>query len=383
MQEQVNTPPENKRVFRLIVGSAAEAVTLIQKKFGPGATVQSVKQHKPKGVTKLWTSPKLEIIVSIPAQNQKPEAFKLQTESIGEKNKGIVSNEEAMPDIEDVTQEKQPVREKAEIEERPSVKESINSSFENLSSASMGIEQLLIQSEFDETIVQRLKNLPQWNSLSQRSLQQGLTEVIAILREEFIAAQNQPLGSFAAFMGTPGVGKSTILRKYVANRVFVHGKKVQILKLDSEDPNPDDMLNVFCEVIGVNLVRDPNDLQLEKGSELYVDIPGVSRNSPERIRHFTGILDELDISSRVFVMNSLYDSRSLSNGYEIARKYNATHQTFTHLDELENWAKLWKFVLRGSLPLIFLNMGDESSASPKEELLPLLISKTFPKILLN
>ena len=72
-------------------------------------------------------------------------------------------------------------------------------------------------------------------------------------------------------------------------------------------------------------------------------------------------------------MNSLYDSRSLSNAYELGRKFAATHQTFTHLDELDHWAKLWKFVLKGSHPLIFLNLGDESSAAPKEEFLPLLI----------
>ena len=380
MQEQAKTQAEEKRIFRIIVGSASEAVSVIKTKFGSHATVQSVKQYQPKGVSKLWSNPKLEIIVSVPTNPTAKEPFKIEDGSPQEK-KAIVSDDDAMPNIEEVA----PKSKQPEMPEAAKTKEAASTGAEADATphVSLSVEDILIHSEFDRTIVQRLKNMPQWKSVSQRSVQQGLTEVITILREEFIAAQNVSVGSYAAFIGTSGVGKSTMLQKYVANRVFIHGKKVQVLKLDDEDPNPDDMLNVFCEIIGVNLVRDPNDLQLDKGTELYVDLPGISRNRIERVRHFKTILDDLKIRSRVFVMNSLYDSRSLSASYDIARKFDATHQTFTHLDELENWAKLWKFVLRGSLPLIFLNMGDESSAAPKEEFLPLLIAKTFPNILLN
>ena len=383
MQEQAKTQAEDKRIFRIIVGSASEAVSVIKSKFGSHATVQSVKQYQPKGVSKLWSNPKLEIIVSVPTKPTAKEPFKIEDGSPQEdqEKKTIVSDDDAMPNIEEVAPKSKPP-EKPEMTDAKATADT-KAETDAAPHVSLTVEDILTHSEFDRTIVQRLKNMPQWKSISQRSVQQGLTEVITILREEFIAAQNAPVEPYAAFIGTSGVGKSTMLQKYVANRVFIHGKKVQVLKLDDEDPNPDDMLNVFCEIIGINLVRDPKDLQLDKGTELYVDLPGISRNRIERVRHFKTVLDDLKIRSRVFVMNSLYDGRSLSASYDIARKFDATHQTFTHLDELENWAKLWKFVLRGSLPLIFLNMGDESSAAPKEEFLPLLIAKTFPNILLN
>ena len=378
MQEQAKTQTEDKRVFRLIVGSASEAVSVIKSKFGSNATVQSVKQYQPKGVSKLWSSPKLEIIVSVPTRPEAKKPFKIEDSEKQEKQ-AIVSDDEAMPNVEEVIPKNAPpsTPEKAKTEDPEKPEQDATPKVH------LTVEDILTHSEFDRTVVQRLKTLPQWKSINQRSVQQGLTEIITILREEFIAAQKPVVEPYAAFIGTSGVGKSTILRKYIANRVFIHEKKVQVLKLDDDDPNPDDMLNVFCEIIGVNLIRDPNDLKLDKGTELYVDLPGISRNRPESIRNFKTILDELNIRSRIFVMNSLYDTRTLSSSFEIARKFEATHQTFTHLDELENWAKLWKFVLRGSLPLIFLNMGDESSAAPKEEFLPLLISKTFPNILLN
>jgi flagellar biosynthesis protein FlhF len=379
-----STPADNEapRLFRVVVGSASEAVELIQQRFGSGATVQSVKQQQPKGVSKLWTSPKLEIVVSVPAHPSLKAKFQLESEtpkSATPKTPETLasetrSDEAAMPSIEEVARSSRaetPFEKPAELPaQRPGM-------------AALSVEDLLIQSEFDPTLIQRLKTLPQWNALSGRSLQHALSDVISLLREDFIAAQKEGPGGFTAFIGSPGVGKTSMLRKYVANRVFIHGKKVQILKLDDEDPNPDDLLNVFCDIIATPLVRDPNDLRLEKGTELYVDLPGIPRHQPERIRHFRAVLDELNVRSRVWVMNSLYDTRTLANTYEVAKRLGATHQTFTHLDELENWVKLWKFVLKGSLPLIFLNMGNESSAAPKDEFLPLLISRTFPKILLN
>jgi len=386
MQEQVKPSSQDKRVFRLVVTNAAEAVALIQKKFGTSATVQSVKQYQPKGVSKLWSNPKLEIIVSVPTQPETAKTFELpDSKSRPSENKdpSTVSDESAMPDIEEVTRPSKPIDNKSPVKlPLPEIESSPPPSSE-VGILSKSVEELLLLSNFDKTLIERLKNYPQWAVISQRSPKQGLTELISLLREEFIAAQNKPLGPYTAFVGTPGVGKSTILRKTIANRVFVHGKKVQILKLDDEDPNPDDLLSVFCEVIGANLVRDPNDLILDKTTEIYVDIPGFTLNDPEKIRHFKSALDELKITSRVLVMNSLYDTQSLMNSYEIGRHIGASHQTFTHLDELDQWAKLWKFVLKGSYPLIFLNMGDESSAAPKEEFLPLLISKTFPKILHN
>jgi flagellar biosynthesis protein FlhF len=372
---------DNQRLFRLVVSNAAEAVAMIQKKFGTGASVQSVKQYKPKGMTKLWAAPKLEIIVSVPRNPEAQKPFQIKETQENEGAKNAVSSEPAMPDVEEVTKSSSSSKELETRPEKtvdPKPSQSLNDGGMRLS-----IEQILLQSDFDSSIVERLKSSPHWATISQKNPKQALTEIVSMLKTEFAAAQNGELTTRVAFMGTCGVGKSTILRKYVANRVFIKGKKVQILKLDDDDPNPDDMLNIFCQILGTELVRDPADLVIDRDTEIYVDIPGVSLHRPELIRQFRGILDELKIDSRVLVMNSMYDIRALNNAYEVARHMRASHQVFTHLDELENWAKLWRFVLKGSLPLIFLNIGDEASISPKEEFLPLLISKTFPNILLN
>jgi flagellar biosynthesis protein FlhF len=312
--------------------------------------------------------------VSVPRNPEPQKPFEIEKDPEPKTTDSSVSAEPAMPEVEEVVKpEKGEPLPKSESAPPPSGTET----------KSLSIEHILRHSDFDASLVERLKSLPDWSSISQKTPKQGLTEIVSHLKEEFAAAQNGVLTTQVAFLGTCGVGKSTILRKYVANRVFVQGKKVQILKLDDDDPNPDDMLNIFCQILGTELVRNPSDLILDKATELYVDIPGVSIHRPELIRQFRGILDELKIDSRVLVLNSLYDIRALNNAYEVARHMKATHQVFTHLDELENWAKLWRYVLGGSLPLIFLNIGDEASISPKEEFLPLLIGKTFPNILLN
>jgi len=382
------------RTFRLVVDSAAEAVSLIQQKLGKRATVQSVKQFQPKGMSKLWSSNKLEIIVSVPPEDAAPKPFELpgvKTDALDESESGPksgqpvskqVSAEDALPEIDS------PDKNISLATPNPASK--MVAAYQQSTSPSRSpslelprIEVLLRNSGFPSSLIDRFAQLPQWESLNQRPLEHALAEVISLLKDEYLKVQNRPLSDFVAFVGTPGVGKSTVLRKHVANQVFVHGRKVQILKLDDEEPNPDDMLTVFCDIIGVPLVRDPSDLHLASDTQLFVDLPGLDMKEGERIFTFRKTLNDLNIDSRVLVMNAMYDDHSLSSAFEIGKKMGTTHQTFTHLDELPKWEKLWKFVLKGSHPLVFMSMGDESAPYPNEDFLPLLINKTFPRTLVR
>lgn len=395
IEQTSSTSATETRTFRLVVDSAAEAVTLIQQKLGKRATVQSVKQHQPKGVSKLWTSNKLEIIVSVPPENAAPQPFELpdeKPETADAKAQGTtsfrqpaakqISAEDALPEIDPPENANTPAA------PAPSAKQI--SAYTQPTSPSRKpslelprIEALLRQSGFPGSLIDRFGQLPQWDNLNQRPLEHALAEVISLLRDEYLKVQNRPLSDGVAFIGTPGVGKSTVLRKHVANQVFVHGRKVQILKLDDEEPNPDDMLTVFCDIIGIPLVRDPSDLNLATDTQLFVDLPGLHNNEGERLFSFRKTLNELNIDSRVLVMNAMYDEYSLGSAFELGRKMGTTHQTFTHLDELPKWEKLWKFVLTGSHPLVFMSMGDESAPYPNEDFLPLLINKTFPRALVQ
>ena len=378
------------RTFRLVVDSAAEAVSLIQQKLGKRATVQSVKQFQPKGMSKLWSSNKLEIIVSVPPEDAAPKPFELpgdkedavENSESGKPVSKQVSAEDALPEIDS------PDKNISLATPNPASK--MVAAYQQSTSPSRSpslelprIEVLLRNSGFPSSLIDRFAQLPQWESLNQRPLEHALAEVISLLKDEYLKVQNRPLSDFVAFVGTPGVGKSTVLRKHVANQVFVHGRKVQILKLDDEEPNPDDMLTVFCDIIGVPLVRDPSDLHLGSDTQLFVDLPGLDMKEGERIFTFRKTLNDLNIDSRVLVMNAMYDDHSLSSAFEIGKKMGTTHQTFTHLDELPKWEKLWKFVLKGSHPLVFMSMGDESAPYPNEDFLPLLINKTFPRTLVR
>ena len=382
------------RTFRLVVDSAAEAVSLIQQKLGKRATVQSVKQFQPKGMSKLWSSNKLEIIVSVPPEDAAPKPFELpgvKTDALDESESGPksgqpvskqVSAEDALPEIDSPAKSTSPATANPASKMVAAYQQSTSPS-RSPSLELPRIEVLLRNSGFPSSLIDRFAQLPQWESLNQRPLEHALAEVISLLKDEYLKVQNRPLSDFVAFVGTPGVGKSTVLRKHVANQVFVHGRKVQILKLDDEEPNPDDMLTVFCDIIGVPLVRDPSDLPLASDTQLFVDLPGLDMKEGERIFTFRKTLNDLNIDSRVLVMNAMYDDHSLSSAFEIGKKMGTTHQTFTHLDELPKWEKLWKFVLKGSHPLVFMSMGDESAPYPNEDFLPLLINKTFPRTLVR
>ena len=67
-QDQAATPAGGKR-FRLTVRSAEEAVRVIRDKLGDQARVLSVRQVGGEGLKRFISSPKLEVIAEIPADD--------------------------------------------------------------------------------------------------------------------------------------------------------------------------------------------------------------------------------------------------------------------------------------------------------------------------
>ena len=93
------------------------------------------------------------------------------------------------------------------------------------------------------------------------AIQEGLPNFVSSLVDLFKQLPERPLHGNVAFVGTPGVGKTTALCKKISDEVFIQGKEVHVLKLEAEAPNSDDALRVFCDILGVSIWRDYADLE--------------------------------------------------------------------------------------------------------------------------
>jgi len=207
----------------------------------------------------------------------------------------------------------------------------------------------------------------------------ALTEVAVILRGDYMRAERRPLYHSVAFIGTPGAGKTTALCKRLTTEVFFRNRKARVLKLDLDRPNPNDGLAVFCEAMGVPLVRDSSEaMEGDLDETLYIDFPGISVDSQADIDEVSYALNRHLVMGRVLVVNAAYDAQLIKRAYAFGEELRATHVVFTHLDELIHWGKLWEFVLGQRLQPLFLSAGQNLAGDFSEQVFDSILDRTFP-----
>ncbi|MEI8108755.1 MAG: hypothetical protein WCI46_13160, partial [Verrucomicrobiota bacterium] len=244
-----------------------------------------------------------------------------------------------------------------------------------------GLTRLLRAGGLSPQITARIQSQPDWPELEKISPLRALTKIGIQLRREFQSIPRRPLGSRVAFIGSPGVGKTTALCKWLASDVFVRQRQSVVLKLDLDRANPGDALAVFCEALGVPCARSIPDLPtLAPDQSLYIDIPGVNPTRDADSTAFVEALDPLFTTSRVIVINAAYDPELIKRAYDFADHASCTHVVFTHLDELTHCGKLWEFILDRKLTPLFLSTGPNIAGDLEENIFETILARTFPEI---
>jgi len=412
-------PPgiQRGKKYRFLVKSAEEAIHIIRTRLGEEAKVLSVKQVEGQGLSRFLSSPKLEIIATIPQidgqpveESQKPApqnnelsekgntsgahrteqrepAFRLPEEPpADDERKQLSPQPSADESIEDdLRRNMQDEGSAAESAPRPFHRESIYSRESKPAENRQAREnqsdvwQVLSKAGFADNLIQSLRFTMKDEKLAAMPLPQALAEIGSRLRDQYASLEPVALTRRIAFLGSPGVGKTTALCKRLAHEVFIERKDVQVLKLDGENPNPDDGLSVFCDVLGVPLLRDPVDPEdLPESDLLYLDLPGASLQNHEEWRQMRNRLDALDVRTRVLVVHACYESSMIASAFELGVNMRATHLVFTHIDELPNVTKLWPFLLRGGLSPFFLSLGQNVTSEYTTSILDEMIGRTFP-----
>ena len=359
-QDQAATPASGKR-FRLTVRSAEEAVRVIRDKLGDQARVLSVRQVGGEGLKRFISSPKLEVIAEIPADDS------------GEiSDSGLLEEAEVSEDLA-VADKEAPSSNAPNLPEDPGLSDvSFDESNDKV--------RLLRKAGFDLNLLGEIQSWSSWQEMKDKPLADVLKEITVGLSDRFRSTKLTPTTDKIALIGAPGVGKTTTLCKFLAHEVFMNKKIPFVLKVENGIPNPDDALRIFCEVIGVTLFREPEGMpQVSEESPLYLDFPGLSLSNLQDWVEAKQTLDAMQVDTRVLVVNGAYERDILLRSIRSAKHLGATHLAITHFDELSNSTKLWPVLLQEDLSPLCICNGQNVTGDFSTNVLNQLISRTFPE----
>ena len=186
-------------------------------------------------------------------------------------------------------------------------------------------------------------------------LADALKHITVGLSDRYRSATELKAQNKIALIGSPGVGKTTTLCKFLAHEVFMNKTCPMVLKVESGVPNPD-ALRIFCEVVGVTLYRQAESVPqaTDEQCPLYLDFPGLSLNNLEDWSKTKSTLDDLEVETRVLVVNYKHDKDILYKNINTANHLGATHLAITHFDEISNSTRLWPLILRSNLTFMYL-----------------------------
>jgi flagellar biosynthesis protein FlhF len=371
-QKNVSITPGQK--YKFIVKSAEEAATIIREKLGEMAQVISVRQVEGEGLAKFLSSPKLEIIAQIPVEEPAAAPVTAQTSSLPE------AEDEPASDNSQRRRAPRPRKQRATAveggrDETEMVSESlVRAMFNNLPTGRLWT--LLSKAGIPTEFLAQFEEHPESRKLKDQPLQTAISHFAMLMRDR-APSRNLALSNRVAFLGSPGAGVTTALCKQIASDVFLRGRSACVMKLEADEPNSAEGLSMFCEALGVALLREPSELRkVPEETNVYFDVPGMILNG-KNIRHLQKTFDELGVESRVLVVNAAYERTLIQEAYTRATALGATHVVFTHVDELPRCGKLWEFVLDDGLVPLFASTGQNIAGDFDRHVIDLLVRRTL------
>ncbi|MFZ9919596.1 MAG: hypothetical protein ACO3GO_03925 [Terrimicrobiaceae bacterium] len=361
--------------YKFVVKSAEEAASIIRDKLGEMAQVISVRQVEGEGLARFLKSPKLEIIAQVP-----PAAIEAPEEKNSESaTEPVESVEEEAPQRRKGVRQRKP-RAAAPAaaparEETDYVSETlVRAMFNHLPTGRLWT--ILSKAGIPTEFLAQIGEQPETRGLNDQPLQTAISRFALLMRDR-APGRSLALTNRVAFFGSPGSGSTTALCKQLAADVFLRGRQACVMKLEADEPNSSEGLAMFCEALGVPLLRTTAELRkIPEDAAVYFDLPGMPLTG-KNIRHIQKIFDELGIESRVLVVNAAYERQLIQEAYTRASAIGGTHVVFTHVDEIPRCGKLWEFVLDDGLVPLFASTGQNIASDFDRHVIDLLVRRTL------
>ncbi|MEO8426458.1 MAG: hypothetical protein ABI651_05020, partial [Verrucomicrobiota bacterium] len=331
------------KVLTFTAKSAADAVAQIRDQLGPEAMVLNVRQLS-TGFSRWWQKPQIEVLACL------PESQTATDDSFLELRREIAELKQHLPII-------------------GTAVSPANTSFENLDKYDPNtagrwrcgsvLEQTGILPLHAQKVVEKLQNRHGENP--PESLAEEFSLMRAVLSDLWQEKTPPPSGAASrlhVLVGAPGVGKTTVLCKWLTQSVLVEGRSASVWRLDGRTANTAEMLSVFGEILTVPVHRTwPVGDPLPDTEIVFVDLPGVDWSDPTAIDHLAKQLSLLPQSQIHLILNAAYEIPILFAQVRAFSSLPITDLSFTHLDEETRWGKLWNLVLGTNYSVRFLGAG--------------------------
>jgi flagellar biosynthesis protein FlhF len=362
------------QVIPFVAESASDAVAQIRAELGSDAVVLHVRQLPAEGLSRLWKSPRIEVLA------YKPERKPQEPSSRTDEPAGMLATSVAAEDSAAAGAKLLDAR-------PPTFQPSGGHLLENANRSGecdrwqigeilerSGLLPKHVSGVMDAMVVEHGERPP-------ATLAQELMLARAALKSLWRALPNTGQSNRGphVLVGPPGAGKTTCICKWLTQARLIEGRAVQVWRLDGTTANTAESLSVYCEILGIPAERTWSHADAALKSDLsLIDLPGVDWRSPAAVRELARRLDEIGPARVHLVLNVAYEVPVLLAQARAFATLPIEDLIFTHLDEEPRWGKIWNVILGTKIPVRFFSAAQNIPGEFETATAEKILSRQFP-----
>jgi flagellar biosynthesis protein FlhF len=169
----------------------------------------------------------------------------------------------------------------------------------------------------------------------------------------------------AAFIGPPGVGKtSTIAKLAAAAKIRNRNGSIALITVDNDRIAAIQQLKTYAKIIGIPIQAASNQKELKKAIKRFqnkrlilVDTPGLSQNDTRQINDLKGAFQRIRDLEVHLLLSAPTKEADLMDMIQRFNPICFTRLIFTKLDESTSYGNLLTILVRTKIPLSYFTNG--------------------------
>lgn len=322
-------------------GSAKEAVAKIREALGPSAVVLQVRKVRAPGLAGLLGRPRIEVVAALPEEAPGPEAHEVLGQvkrELAELRVLVERQQSAVPFVPAAGATEGP----AELNE---------------------VEAFFLRMGLLPPYARKLAALAQAEYGAAGRSGRGETAGIVrrLLQQQWRLPPPLNPESLHILVGAPGVGKTTVLCKWLARLVLRENQSARVWCADGERPNLAETLRLHGELLGVPVARLAGgrapECALRGQGWCFVDMPGLAWQSRPVLEQWRQRAEAWGPVQWHLVVSAAYDTALLWQQVRAFSDWPLAGVLVTHVDEQPALGKLWNLICGTNCSVRFLAGG--------------------------